>query len=137
MSSPSYRRMPSAGTALGAIGALGIALSTFFMVGVDSLNHSAWAAGHVAAVGLSILVTVLGAVIEGRLAPLIGWISYGVMMSSAVLGLGLGAAVLRTRTLPDNPNFRYVLFISLAVFITALPVVLLVRRQERARARAI
>lgn len=85
MSSPSYRRMPSAGTALGAIGALGIALSTF-MVGVDSLNHSAWAAGHVAAVGLSILVTVLGAVIEGRLAPLIGWISYGVMMSSAVFG---------------------------------------------------
>jgi hypothetical protein len=121
---------------LGAISAASVAISGI-LLGVDSLNHSAANPAHFAALGVSALLASLSGALGRGATPWFGWLSYGLMLGSAVLGLGLGAAVLRTGTLPHDLSYRAVLGTSLLILVLTIPVVVYARRQTNASGRAI
>jgi hypothetical protein len=135
VNSPLPRRAYTARDVLWAVAAIGVALSGL-LLGVDSLNHSKWAPTHIAALGASLLASVLVAALARRLTPLFGALAYGAMMASSVFVFGLAIAVLKTRVFPADPDFRRVLLVSAVVLAVALPTVLTIRRRERARASA-
>jgi hypothetical protein len=136
MNAPLLQRPRPAALILGAISAAAVAISGI-LLGADFLNHSASNAVHFVALGVSVLLAgLIGALGRRGAAPWFGWLAYGLMLGSSVLGLGLGAAVLRTGTLPHDVSFRAVLGISLLILVLTIPVVVYSRRQARESGRA-
>lgn len=135
MIAPLAQRPRPAALILGAITAAAVAISGI-LIGADFLNHSAFKAAHFAALGISAILAGLFGALGRGVTPWFGWLAYGLMLGSAVLGLGLGAAVLRTGTLPQDLSFRAVLGTSLLTLILAVPVVVIARRRARGSGRA-
>jgi hypothetical protein len=136
MNAPLVQRPRPTALILGAISAAAVAISGI-LLGADFLNHSASNPVHFAALGVSALLAgLIGALSRGA-ATWFGWLSYGLMLGSAVLGLGLGAAVLRTGTLPHDLSYRAVLGTSPLILVLTIPIVVYARRQARGSGRAI
>jgi hypothetical protein len=136
MNAPLVQRPRPTALILGAISAAAVAISGI-LLGADFLNHSGNNLGHFAALGVSALMAGLIGALGRDATPWFGWLSYGFMLGSAVLGLGLGAAVLRTGTLPHDLSYRAVLGTSLLILVLTIPVVVYARRQARGSGRAI
>jgi hypothetical protein len=135
MNAPLVPRPNPAVLILGAVSAAAVAVSGI-LLGADFLNYSAFNPVPLAALGVSgLLASLIGALGRGP-TPWFGWLSYGLMLGSAVLGFGLGAAVLRTGTLPHDLSYRAVLGTSLLILVLTIPVVVFARRQAKASGRA-
>lgn len=113
---------------LGALGAIALVVSGF-LVAADWLNHIVPSVSHLVALGLTTSITGLAGAFDKTPAPWFGWLAYGLMVASAVLGLPLGAAIAVTGKLPQDPNITEVLVVSLLLFAGALPAVLYARRR--------
>ena len=127
---PPVLRPRTAFLTVGALCAVVLAVSAL-LVAVDWLNHSVPSVTHVAALGLSTFSTGLVGALDKNRAPWFGWLAYGTMLPSAILGLGLGAGVAVTGKLPHDANFREVLVASLLIFAGAFPAALRARRRAR------
>jgi hypothetical protein len=136
MNAPLVQRLRPAALILGAISAAAVAISGI-LLGADFLNLSASNPVHFVALGVSALLAgLLDALGRGGAAPWFGWLSYGLMLGSAVLSLGLGAAVLMTGTLPHDASYRAVLGTSLPILVITILVVVYSWRQARESGRA-
>ena len=135
MSTPS-RFTQHATETLTALGGIAVAVS-IFLLGVDRLNHSVLSVAHLTALVISVSVATFAGVLGRKASLWFGWLAYGVMIGSATLALPLTAAVAITGKLPNDPNFLSVLVVTLLLFICALPVVLVARKQARSFTNAI
>jgi hypothetical protein len=84
---------------LGALGALGIVVSGLLLA-QDSINHVSFALPHVCGLILSLFVATCGGFLDRTRSAWFGWLSYGALLPSAIIVVGLGVASLRNGALP-------------------------------------
>jgi hypothetical protein len=115
---------------LGAVGALGVVVFGLLLA-QDSLNHVSFASLHLGGMALSLLVATYGGFLDRRRSAWFGWLSYGALLPSAIVVLGLGVPSLLFGALPKTDWRAF--FFGLLVFGISFPATLIARRRARSR----
>ena len=97
----------------------------------DSLNHAPFALPHLAGLALSMLVAACGGFMDRRRSAWFGWLSYGAMLPSAFVVLGVGVPSIQTGALPKADRGTF--FVGLLIFAVSFPAALIARRRARSR----
>jgi hypothetical protein len=117
---------------LGAVGAVGMGVFGLLLA-QDSLNRVSFALPHVGGLALSLLVATCGGFLDRTRFAWFGWLSYGALLPSAFVVLGLGVPSLRTGALPKACGSAF--FVGLLLFAVSFPATLIARRRARFTAR--
>jgi hypothetical protein len=115
---------------LGALGALGIVVFGLLLA-QDSINHVSFALPHVCGLILSLFLATCGGFLDRTRSAWFGWLSYGALLPSAIIVLGLGVPSLRTGALPKADWAAF--FVGLLIFAVSFPATLVARRRARSR----
>ena len=115
---------------LGAVGAVGMAVSGLLLA-QDSLNHVSFALPHLAGLTLWLLVATCGGYMDRARSAWFGWLSYGAMLPSAFVVLGVGVPSLRGAALPRADWGTF--FAGLPIFGVSFPAALIARQRARSR----
>ncbi len=116
------------GSVLGPIGALGMTVF-ILLLAQDSVNSIPLATSHFAGLTVALIIAVSGGYAGRRRAPWFGWISYGTMVPSAVIAIGLGLPFLLFGALTNGTAVP--LYVSLVLLGVSLPAALVARRRVR------
>ena len=115
---------------LGTVGALGLAVFGLLLA-QDSLNHVSFALSYLGGLGLSLLFAACGGFLERTRSAWFAWLSYGALLPSAIVVLGLGVPAIRSGTLAKM--HWSVFFLGLLIFAVSFSATLIARRRARSR----
>jgi hypothetical protein len=117
---------------LGAGGALGIMLFGLLLA-QDALNHAPFAFLQLSGLTLSLLAATYGGFLDRTRAAWFGWVSYGALLPSAIVVLGIGMPSLRSRSGALLTTDWLPFFIALLVLAASFPATIIARRRARSR----
>jgi hypothetical protein len=125
----SLRTAPVA-SVLGAAGALGIAVFGLLMA-QDLLKHVSFSLTQLGGLALSLLVATCGGYWGRTRSAWFGWLSYGALLPSAIVVLGLGVPSLRLGALPRTDWGAF--SVGLVILAVSFPATLIAQRRARSR----
>jgi len=118
------------GNALGAVGAVGVAVFGLLLA-QDSLNHVSFALPHLGGLAVSLPAAAYGGFLDRTRSVWFGWLSYGALMPSTIVLLSLGVPSLRAGALAKTDQGTF--FAGLVVFALSFSGTLIARRRARSR----